>query len=139
MDWVGDHSLYALLADGAARQQELEGLEQYVQLAEETAVRYDHKLYQAISHRAWGVLHRLSGDYAEAETRLDTALTSFQELGTRWQTGLTLAELGQLAVEIPNIDQARTYFTQALSLFNEMDAKPDADRVQMKLASLRLK
>lgn len=127
--------MYALLTDSAARQQDLEGLEKYVQLAEETAIRYDHKLYLAISHRAWGVLHRLSGNYAQAETRLNMALTLFHDLGTQWQTGLTLVELGQLAVESSDIDQARICYKQALSRFNEMDAKPDADRVQMNLAS----
>jgi tetratricopeptide (TPR) repeat protein len=134
--WVGDHSMYALLADGAARQQDLEGLEKYVQLAEETALRYDHKLYLAISHRAWGVLHRLSGDYNQAETRLNTALTLFHELRTRWQTVLPLAELGQLAVEKANTEKAQTHFTQALFLFNQMGAKPDEDQVHVNLAAL---
>lgn len=136
VDWVGDHSMYALLADGAARQQDLKGLEQYVQLAEETAVRYDYKLYLAISHRAWGVLHRLSGDYAQAETRLNSALTMFQELETRWQIALTQTELGQLAVAQSNFDQASACFTQALPLFDDMGARPDADRVRAQITKL---
>ena len=136
VDWVGDHTMYALLADGAARQQEQEGLSKYAPLAEETALRYDHTLYLAIAHRAWGVHHRLSGDLGQAEARLNKALALFQELETRWQTGLTLVELGQIAIEKSNGDQARAYFSKALNLFNEMDARPDANRVQKKLASL---
>jgi len=126
-----------MLADGAARQQDLEGLVEYAHPAEEAAARHDHKLYLAISQRALGVLHRLSGDYAQASTRLNTALTLFQEMETRWQSGLTMAEYGQLAFAQSDFEQARAYFTQALSLFNEMDAQPDADRVRMNLAALK--
>ena len=126
-----------MLADGAARQQDLEGLVHYAHRAEETAARHDHKLYLAISHRALGVLHRLSGDYAKAGARLNTALTLFQEMETRWQTGRTLAEFGRWALEQSDIDQARSYLTQALEFFKAMDAKPDADRVRMELAALK--
>ncbi len=136
VEWVGDHSLYALLADGAARQRNVAGLIKYAQLAEETATRYDHKLYLAISHRAWGVLHRLSGDYSKAESRLNMALALFRGLGTRWQSGLTLVELGQLAAGKANNEAARTYYAEALSLFNQMGAKIDEDRARMNLAEL---
>ncbi len=136
VDWVGDHSLYALLADGAARQQDAAGLEQYARLAEETAVRYDHGLYLGMAHRAWGVWRRLSGDLAESEARLNQALALFQALETRWQAGLTLVELGRLAVEQADLDQARTNFARALELFDQMDARPDAERVRAQMRAL---
>lgn len=136
VDWVGDHSMYTLLADGAARQYDVAGLKTYVQLAEETATRYEHKLYLAISHRAWGVLHRLSGDYSKAESRLNKALALFHELGTRWQIGVTLVELGLLAAGKADNEAARSFYTEALALFNQMGAKPDEDRARMNLAAL---
>jgi tetratricopeptide (TPR) repeat protein len=111
-------------------------LQKYAPLAEETAGQYDHRLYLASAHRAWGVLHRLSGNYTEAEERLHQALPLFQELGARWQIGRTLAELGQVAAAQSNPDRARNYFTQALSLFNEMGAQPDADRLRVHLELL---
>lgn len=134
VDWVGDHTLYALLADGAARQQDLEALQQYAPLAEAAAVRYDHLLYQAIAARAWGVLLRLSGDRPAAESQLTRALGQFEEIGARWQIGRTLIELGELAVSQPAPEQARGYFSRALTYFEELDARPDAQRAHQKLS-----
>lgn len=128
--------MYALLADGAARQHDLDGLQTYAPLAEESAARYDHKLYMAIGHRAQGVLHRLTGDFSQAERRLSAALDLFKELGTRWQVGRTLSELGHLAIEQSNTDKARACYSQALSLFGELDARPDANQARSRLASL---
>ncbi len=65
----GEHDIYAMWADAAAQQGDAAALQQYAPLAEELAVRYDHKLYQAIAHRAWGVAHRLAGSYIDAEVR----------------------------------------------------------------------
>ena len=56
----GDHDLYSLLVDTAAQTRDIEALRQYIPLAEEFANRYDHKLYQAIAHRAHGVTHRFA-------------------------------------------------------------------------------
>ena len=53
---VGDHELYSLLADAAVQQRDEAALRQYAAPAEETARRYDHRLYQAIAHRACRVL-----------------------------------------------------------------------------------
>lgn len=137
VDWVGDHSMYALLVDSAARQEDTDGLQKYAPLAEETAFRYDHKLYKGMAHRAWGVLNRLTGQYEAAEKRLNLALEIFQELGTRWQTGLVLSELGRLATEKADVNQAHTYFAQALLLFAEMGAQPDMARIQANIARLK--
>jgi tetratricopeptide (TPR) repeat protein len=134
--WVGDHDLYALLADAAVQQRDVAALQQYAPLAEETATRYDHKLYEAIAHRAWGVAHRLAGEYADAEGRLKKALHLFSSLNTRWQIGRTLFELGELAVAQPNTAGARDYFTRALAAFEEMRASPDAARTRVALEAL---
>src|SRR5574337_430979 len=84
-----DHDLAAMMADTAARQRDPDALRKYAPLAEEAAVRYSHRLYLGIAHRAWGVLHRLSGDYDPAEARFRQALDEFDALGARWQIGRT--------------------------------------------------
>ena len=102
-----------MLADAAAEQRDAQALAQYAPLAEELAARYDHKLYRAIAHRAWGVAHRLAGHYDESEARLHQALELFQALNTRWQIGRTLFELGELASARTESTAAPEYFTRA--------------------------
>ncbi|MBI1882088.1 MAG: hypothetical protein HYR94_28265 [Chloroflexi bacterium] len=131
-----NNDLYAMLADVAAQQRDLAALRQYVPLAEQLASRYGHILYQAIAHRAWGVAHRLAGEYSEAKARLDQALELFQDLDTRWQIGRTLSELGELAVARTEAAAARDYFSRALAAFEAMKAAPDAARVRAVLAAL---
>jgi tetratricopeptide (TPR) repeat protein len=131
-----DNDLYAMLADVAAQQRDLAALRQYAPLAERLASRYDHVLYQAIAHRAWGVAHRLAGEYAEANVRLSQALELFQGLDTRWQIGRTLSELGELAAARAEALAARDYFSRALATFEDMKAAPDAARVRAVLAIL---
>jgi hypothetical protein len=132
--WVGEHDLYAMLADAAAQQRDEAALRRYAPLAEESAARYDHKLYQAIAHRAWGIAHRLAGE--EAEPRLSQALALFQQLGTRWQVGRTLYELGELAVARRDAARARDYYGRALALFEVLKAAPDAVRTRAALEAI---
>ena len=132
----GDHDLYAMLADVASRQRDPEALRRYAPLAEEAATQYDHKLYQAIAHRAWGVAHRLAGEYAQAESRFDQALGLFQKLDARWQMGLTCSELGELALARRDTAAARHHLTAALALFQSLGAAPDAARTQAMLEKL---
>jgi tetratricopeptide (TPR) repeat protein len=134
---VGDHDLYNLLADVAAQQRDEASLRKYVPLAEEFAKRYDHKLYQAIAHRAWGVAHRLAGQYAESQIRFDQALEIFQQMNTRWQIGRALFEMGELAANQTNTPKARQYFTRALDAFESMQAMPDAVRTRAVLERLK--
>ena len=134
--WVGEHDLYAMLVDAAAQQRDAAGLRQYAPLAEEAASRYDHKLYRAIAHRAWGVTHRLAGQPVESASRLQEALGLFEQLGTRWQIGRTLFELGELGISQNQSEAARDYFSRALSLFEAMQAAPDAARARAMLERL---
>ena len=131
-----NNDLYAMLADVAAQQRDLAALRQYTPLAEETAAHCGHVLYQAMAHRAWGVAHRLVGEYAEAEVRLHQALELFQGLDTRWQIGRTLYELAELAMAHAEAAAARNYFSRALAAFEEMKAGPDAARVRAALKAL---
>jgi tetratricopeptide (TPR) repeat protein len=134
--WVGDHDLYMMLADAAAQQRDEDALRRYAPLAEEAAARYDHKLYQAIAHRAWGVAHRLAGEHAESEARLNQALASFNTLDAHWQIGRTLFELGELARARTDSAAARDTFSKALAEFERLGAAPDAARTRMALESL---
>jgi tetratricopeptide (TPR) repeat protein len=135
--WVGDHDIYATLVDMAVLQRDEAGIRQYAPQAEELATRYSHTLYQAVTHRAWGVAHRLAGEYSEAEARLNQALELFSDLNTRWQMGRTLYELGELAGARMDIAKARDYFIRAQSAFEEMHAAPDVTRTQAALETLK--
>lgn len=131
-----DNELYAMFADLAVRQGDESALRQYAPLAEETASRDGHILHQASAHRAWGVLHRLQGEHAAAEARLNQALELFRGLGTRWQIGRTLYELGDLAQAQADPISARDYFSHAMASFEEMKAVPDMARTRAALDSL---
>jgi len=135
-EWVGDHDLYAMLADAAAQQRDEIALRRYAPLLEELALRYGHLLYQAIAHRAWGVAHRLAGEYAASAQRLQQALEIFHTLGTRWQLGRTHFEWGELAAAQMDVGAARHHFTQAQRLFEAMQAAPDLARTHKALAAL---
>lgn len=121
----------------AVLQRDEAGIRQYAPHAEELAARYGHTLYQAIAHRAWGVAHRLAGEYFEAERRLKQALDLFSGLNTRWQIGRTLYEFGELAAAQMNIDKARDYLTRARWMFEAMHAAPDVARTQTALERLK--
>ena len=136
VEWVGDHDIYVLLADVAGRQGDLPALQRYAPLAEESAVRYDHRLYQAIAHRAFGVAHQLAGEHSQAQARLQQALELFADLGTNWQTGRTYFELGAVAQAQSDTAAATRHFTDALAEFERQGAGPDAIRTQAALAEL---
>lgn len=125
-----------MLADLAVMARDEAALRQYASLAEETAVRDGHLLYQAAAHRAKGVMHRLEGEYTDAEARLNQALELFQKLETRWQIARTLYELAELAVVRTDPAEARDYFSRALSVFEEMEANPYVARTREALRSL---
>jgi tetratricopeptide (TPR) repeat protein len=131
-----DTELNSMFVDLAVHQRDEVSLRQYAPLAEVTALRDGHILFQAVAHRAWGVLHRLQGEYAAAEARLNQALELFQGMETRWQIGRTLFELGELAQARTDQAGTRAYFSRALAAFEEMKAIPDIARTQAALASL---
>ena len=131
-----DNELYFLYADLAVLQRDEATLRQYAPLAEETAVRDGHILYQAVAHRSFGVMHLLQGEYGAAEVRLNQALELFEELDTRWQVGRTLYELAELARAKANPIEARAYFSRTLAAFEEIGAVPDMTRTKAALESL---
>jgi len=134
--WVGEHDLYAMLAETAAQQRDESALQKYAPLAEEFASRYDHKLYRAIAYRARGVAELLAGEYDEAELSLKHALELFSSLNARYQIGRTLFELGELEAGQSNIPKAHDHFTRALDAFEAMSALPDVARTRARIATL---
>ena len=131
-----DNDLYSMFVDLAVLQRDEATLRQYAPPAEETALRDGHILYQAVAHRAWGVMHRLRGEYAAAEARLNQALELFQGLDTRWQIGRTLFELAKVAQARTAPAGARDYFSRALAAFEEIGAVPDAARTKVALEAI---
>jgi len=131
-----EHDLYAMCADAAAQQRLPADLQKYAPLAEATAMRIDHKPHMAIAHRAWGVAHMLAGEYPQAEARFKQALAIFTDYQAPWQIGRTLFEMGELARAQSQQEQARDYFTRALSAFEELRAAPYAARTRAALENL---
>jgi tetratricopeptide (TPR) repeat protein len=128
-----EHIVYMMLVDAAARAGDDATIRQFAPKLEELALRDNHKPYLAVAHRAWGISHRLAGEYSGAEARLKKALEIFEELDTRWQIGRTLFEMGELALVMANGEAAHSYFSQAHDLFEELGAKPDMIRTQAKI------
>jgi tetratricopeptide (TPR) repeat protein len=135
-EWIGNHILYAALADTAAQQEDQAAIRKYAPLAEGLGNVYQHRLYQGVAHRAWGVAHRLAGEFAQAANRLDQALALFEALDTRWQLGRTWRERGVLAAAQRQRPQAQDCFERALVLFEIMRAAPDAAQTRQAMARL---
>jgi tetratricopeptide (TPR) repeat protein len=131
-----EHDVYMLLSDAAVQRHDETAIRQYTPKLEELAIRDSHRLYIAIAQRAWGVAHRLAGEHAEAESRLNKALDLFSELGTRWQIGRTLIELAELDLARSDRAGARNYFSQALEAFEKLKASPDIERTRAALQAL---
>jgi tetratricopeptide (TPR) repeat protein len=127
-----DHEIYMILTDTAAELRDLDALHKYAPIIEQLASRDNHRLYLAIARRALGVSHRLAGQPSEAEHHLRQALDLFTKLGTRWQIGRTLFELGALHSTATQ-EKAREYYSQALAAFEEIRSAPYAERTRLVL------
>ena len=130
------HDVYMLLADTAAQREDAAALRQHTPQMEELAVRDDHRLYLAIAHRSWGVAHRLAGEYAEAEARLNQALELFDDLETGWQIGRTHVEVAELDLARNDQAGAREQFSRALAAFEAIGAVPAVERTRAALQAL---
>jgi len=135
--FTADPDLYATLVDTAVQQRDVAALREYTPLFEEIATSLEHSLYLTIASRAWGVLHRLEGDYEKAEARLEKAADVFRVLDTRWQLGRTNVELGEVAAYQSDTAKAKQQYSRALNLFEEMGAVPDAEKVRESLSKLK--
>jgi hypothetical protein len=125
-----------LYADASARARDRDGLERYVQRAEEGAEQLGHRLYQGIARRARGVLLLLDGQPEPARGRFDQALAGFESMGTRWQIGLTLTERAAASTALGDLASARADWQRALASFEAIGARPAAERARQGLAAL---
>lgn len=121
-EWVGDHDLYAALVDIAVRERNEVQIRRYAPLAEETATRYGHRLYQAIASRAEGVLHLIDKEPKLAQAKLEGALEIFTELEAQWQIGRTYFELFGLAKSSGEKEKAKRYLSLSQSAFEKAGA-----------------
>ncbi len=128
-----EHNMVMLLTEVAVQRGDASALRQYAPMLEELAVRDNHRFYLAIAHRAWGVAHRLAGEFAASEARLDQAAQLFREYGTRWQLGRTFFEMGELGVRRLDAVMARQSFAQAVAEFEAVRALPDLERARAAL------
>lgn len=131
-----EHIVYMMLVDAAAQVEDEATIREFAPRLEELALRDDHQPYLAVAHRAWGIAHRLAGEYQGSGERLNKALHIFESLGTRWQVGRTLFELGELSLAQTDGEAAHDYFTRAQELFEDLGARPDLARVATVLANL---
>ena len=129
------HIVHMMLADSAATARDEDAIRNHAGPLEELATRDDHLPYQAVAHRAWGVAHRLAGEYEEAEGRLVQAKEVFEALQTEWQLGRTLVELAELEMARSDQPTACEHLKRALSIFEELEAGPDIERTQQALQS----
>jgi len=118
-----------ILADTAAELRDLDAVRKYAPTLDQLARRDNHQLYLAIAQRATGIGHWLAGEKIEAENHLRGSLELFMKLGTRWQIGRTLFELGENHLPRSH-EKAREYYSQALGAFEEIRAVPHAERTR---------
>lgn len=123
--------LHAALADAAASTGDLETVSRYAPLAEREARRIGHRLHLGIAQRARGQAAALRGAYAEAESMFDEALSLFETLGARWQTGRTLLARSALRAAMRREAEARADRLRAESIFVSIGAAPDAAEARL--------
>ncbi len=130
------HIIYMMLADSAAQLQDATALKRFAAQLEPLAEQDEHRPYLAVAHRAWGIAHRLEGEYDKAQQRLAQALEIFEDLGTRWQAGRTWYEMAQLDLARSDEASAHDHYEQALAAFEGIKAVPAAKRTRAALEEL---
>jgi len=134
---VTDLDFNVLYADAAARARDAEALGRFVPPAEQGAELFGHRLYTAIALRSRGVQFLLADRAAEAVTCEDQALAIFEDLGTRYQMGLTLGERARAFSALGDSASARADWSRAASLFEAQGALPAARQARDSLAALQ--
>lgn len=128
-----------MLVDAAAIARDETTILKYTPLLEELAIKDSHRPYRAISHRAIGIASRLAGEYDQAEKRFLKALEIFESMGSTWQIGRTLAEMGELAARRNQNERSQEFFHGALKAFEKIQAKPDINKVIDTMEKLKQK
>jgi len=91
----------------------------------------------------WGEFLRLRGRiHADAERSTDAyhdlgqSVSVFELLGERYQAGLSLLELGKLAATAGARSRANRYLSEALAIFEALDAAPERRETQASIAAM---
>ncbi len=124
------HIVYMMLVDSAVHARDKASILEFAPRLEKLATKDDHQPYLAVSHRAFGVAHRLSDEFEQAEIRLQKALGIFERIGALWQSGRTIFELGELAAQRGKNDLASELFNNAMKKFEDLGALPDIERTR---------
>lgn len=127
------HIVYMMLVDSAVIARDIATILKFAPLLEKLAIEDDHQPYLAVCHRAFGVAHRLSEEYEQAEIRLQKALGIFESMGAKWQCGRTLFEMGELAVQRGQNELATELFNNAMKKYEDLNAIPEIEKIRAAL------
>ncbi|HYT65380.1 MAG TPA: sigma 54-interacting transcriptional regulator [Vicinamibacterales bacterium] len=86
--------------------------------------------------RLRGRVHALSRRSTEAYHDLGQSVSVFELLGEKYQAGLSHLELGKLAASAGARSRASRYLTDALAIFESLDAQPDLQEARAAMASM---
>jgi hydrogenase-4 transcriptional activator len=86
--------------------------------------------------RLRGRVHAQSGRPIEAHHDLGQSVSVFELLGERYQAALSYRELGRLAGASGAQPRAARYLTDAIAIFESLDAKPDVHETRVVLDAL---
>ncbi len=70
-----------------------------------------------------GIVARLSGDFEEARNLHEKGLDIRKKLSDRWAIGVSLNNLGNVALDLGHLTEARSYLEEAVSLQREVGDK----------------
>ena len=137
--FVFDHAITPYLAECAARTGDGESALHYATQAETVARQGGSKPWLARAVRAQGLVHMAREEWKRAEAGLGEALAAFQEMGCRWEEGRALVDLARLyrgRDEGGDRKRAWRHYQDALNCFEDLWARPDAERVQREMLDL---
>jgi DNA-binding NtrC family response regulator/tetratricopeptide (TPR) repeat protein len=86
--------------------------------------------------RLRGRVHAQAGRTTEAYHDLGQSVSVFELLGEKYQAGLSHLELGKLAASSGARSRATRYLTDALAIFESLDARPEVHDAQRALTSM---
>jgi len=83
-----------------------------------------------------GQLAAKRGDYEQAWRFLQRSLSMLQKMGDKRRSGYTMREMGDLSAGLARMDEAESYFRQALETAVQIQATPLAQDILISIASL---
>ncbi len=125
-----------ILAETHVRNNEIEKCsEQLERLTEETTESANDLGFSGESHRIFGMLALLKGDFPAAAQHFGSSVSIFDMLGDRYRAARAHSELGR-AYATSQPSRAIEHLTRAVNAFRELGAKLDQKRTEAVLANL---